>query len=330
MTAPSFRINNRQLPAPAPSRAGFPPPSFLFQPRVSSPMTPVASTESQMRVAPYSMPLSPGDMPYGPLLIMRPEAEPAVAQRSSMLELSQPQGAGSGYRGDLTNPNNRSADIPEEENCSIWLTNLPANCDVPMLLGSIRNVGRVRACNINPPGPRHATAAAKIVFFERVAVDRLFAQHSVGELRVGDSIVESEDEDDPTQLRRGTRPHVVPHRSRVAAYRGPAVSRVLHFQGPRIVVNADALLAFFAACPFKYQLDGIERRDRGGGGGDGDGGAAAFSAESELDFRFSSHRGQAERAMRFVRERKENSTANPVLDACWRAVKMDWGVDPCE
>ncbi|KAK4448058.1 hypothetical protein QBC34DRAFT_408052 [Podospora aff. communis PSN243] len=47
------------------------------------------------------------------------------------------------YRGNLHQEQNFSANIPPEDSCSFWLTNLPPNCTVHQLLSSIRGFGRV-------------------------------------------------------------------------------------------------------------------------------------------------------------------------------------------
>jgi len=80
------------------------------------------------------------------------------------------------YMGDLSLPSNRSALIPEEQNCSLWITGLPPNIDHHNLLGAIRGVGKIYATVINPPLGIHSTSAAKVVFFEREQAETLFLQ----------------------------------------------------------------------------------------------------------------------------------------------------------
>lgn len=79
----------------------------------------------------------------------------------------------SNYLGDITIPNNRSADIPENENCSLWIIGLPALVTHKTLLGAIRGVGKIFASVISPPNGNHYTSAAKIVFFERSQAETL-------------------------------------------------------------------------------------------------------------------------------------------------------------
>ncbi|KAK0672493.1 hypothetical protein QBC41DRAFT_216817 [Cercophora samala] len=75
------------------------------------------------------------------------------------------------YKGNPDLDRNRSATIPENMNCSLFLVGLPANLTTHELLAGVRNVGRVYATHINPPEPEkgHEQSAAKIVFFERSA-----------------------------------------------------------------------------------------------------------------------------------------------------------------
>ncbi|KAH8804739.1 hypothetical protein F5884DRAFT_423672 [Xylogone sp. PMI_703] len=79
------------------------------------------------------------------------------------------------YAGDITNERNRSADIPDNQNCSLWVLGLPSDVTYTCLLGAIRNVGKIYATVINPPVGKHPTAAAKIVLFSRADAERLKA-----------------------------------------------------------------------------------------------------------------------------------------------------------
>jgi len=77
------------------------------------------------------------------------------------------------YLGDITISSNRSAEIPENENCSLWIIGLPALVTHKTLLGAIRGVGKIFAAVISPPNGIHYTSAAKIVFFERSQAETL-------------------------------------------------------------------------------------------------------------------------------------------------------------
>lgn len=81
------------------------------------------------------------------------------------------------YHGMHTDSNASIDDLPNELNCALWLTNLPADIDYPELLRAIRNIGRVYCTFINyPDNVRHHTAAAKVVFFTPAAAQKLLAE----------------------------------------------------------------------------------------------------------------------------------------------------------
>ncbi|POR33669.1 Uncharacterized protein TPAR_06127 [Tolypocladium paradoxum] len=81
------------------------------------------------------------------------------------------------YHGMHTDSNASIDDLPNELNCALWLTNLPADIDYPELLRSIRYIGRVYCTFINyPDNVRHHTAAAKVVFFTPAAAQKLLAE----------------------------------------------------------------------------------------------------------------------------------------------------------
>ena len=104
-----------------------------------------------------------------------------VLQNMGFMEAGRSQaaphnyGCSQNYLGDVTIANNRSAEVPANENCAVWMLGLPAHINHTELLGAIRNVGQVYATVINPPTGQHQTSAAKIVFFERYQAEKLMA-----------------------------------------------------------------------------------------------------------------------------------------------------------
>ncbi|KAK3367206.1 hypothetical protein B0T24DRAFT_635243, partial [Lasiosphaeria ovina] len=88
-------------------------------------------------------------------------------------------GCSPNYHGDPDNEGNMSADIPDELNCSFWLTNLPPYVTINMLLGKIRDVGRIYAVSISKPDPEkgHLTCAAKLVFFNVADATRFLGRY---------------------------------------------------------------------------------------------------------------------------------------------------------
>ncbi|KAI0878245.1 hypothetical protein GGS24DRAFT_487342 [Hypoxylon argillaceum] len=221
----------------------------------------------------------------------------------------------SNYRGDLTNPRNRSANIPDEENCGTWWTNLPVDCTYQMLFDSMRNIGAISHAVINPPLGVHGTSAAKVEFFERASVDRLLTQaangHIRGHIRVGGRI-----------------PHIALNRIKIAAHsnqvspdqgNGGRGSRVLQVIGDPHIIRLDRLEALLDD-PRNRVIYGLER-------------ARTFNRPGGLqcvEFRFASYAVQAVRA-RDVFLAQKGRTDIPVHErAMWADVMCVFGPDPCE
>ncbi|KAK3985136.1 hypothetical protein QBC44DRAFT_345546 [Cladorrhinum sp. PSN332] len=191
------------------------------------------------------------------------------------------------YKGNPDLERNRSAQIPEGENCSLFLVGLPPNLTTTSLLAGIRGMGRVYATHINPPEPDkgHDLSAAKLVFFERADAERFYnlANATPGGF---------------------TLPGYPYHRARVTWNRIRSSeaditgkkSRVLLISGPPEIVNEDYLCAYFDN-KLIYQLDQIINC---GTFMNNDGPRAL------IEFRFGSYRCQSEAArMALIREFRE-------------------------
>ncbi|KAJ9143125.1 hypothetical protein NKR23_g6707 [Pleurostoma richardsiae] len=199
------------------------------------------------------------------------------------------------YRGDTSLLRNRSADIPESHNCSLFVMGLPPDTTIHALLSQIRNVGRIYATHINRPEPDrgHFTCAAKIIFFEREAAQRFYARCQERGFALPGSGGGG-----------GQGPRVVWNRIRTAQQDGPKhKSRVLIIAGDRRFVNTAALTAYFRT-KLDFQIDEVlTLADMGG--------------RAVVEFRFGSYRCQAEAAkMALAREYSET-------------VKVYYGEDPC-
>lgn len=70
-------------------------------------------------------------------------------ERASRIQI----GISPNYQGNPLNPKNRSADIPDRENCALFLTNLPARCSYQDLLQALalHRPGRIFSTYINRP-----------------------------------------------------------------------------------------------------------------------------------------------------------------------------------
>ncbi len=220
----------------------------------------------------------------------------ALSENPTDLEIQRRLHAGvsANYRGNHDLASNRSADILDTENCSLWLEGLPPNITTRELLGAIRNVGRVWQSHIVRPTEDHTTAAAKITFFEASAAQTLIGGVGGQEphrLAVGGHIAT-----------------VVYNRQRVAQQTLPNNhTRVLLISGPPSIVNMDLLSAFFSSL-FVYQLDEVIPVVPG-------------RAISVLEWRFGSYRCQAQAAWEAFRR-------NPVFAAHGVTVRFDR--DPCD
>ncbi|KAI0019884.1 hypothetical protein F4780DRAFT_792417 [Xylariomycetidae sp. FL0641] len=230
-------------------------------------------------------------------------------------------GMSDNYLGDHTRAENQSADIPDEENCSVWITNLPPGCDHAQLLGAVRGCGKVYACVVNPPvaapqqqqqQPHIMTAASKLVFFEVAGAARLLRAAREGRFAVGGRYL--------PQVRRNR------IRSAAVAPPGPE-SRVLHIEGPDAIVNGPYLAAFFDA-HFVYQLEAVEVLARSPPGGGGD--APFAQRKTRMEWRFGSYRCQAEAARRAIAHQKEKEAREGIPSPLgWQGVTVHFAVDPC-
>ncbi|OIW31825.1 hypothetical protein CONLIGDRAFT_698119 [Coniochaeta ligniaria NRRL 30616] len=198
------------------------------------------------------------------------------------------------YLGNIYLERNRSANIPANENCSLFLTGLSPAVTVSRLLATIRHIGRIYAVHINAPQPErgHDTCAAKISFFDRQAADLFYHHHAAPGIRIPGY---------PSFVAR-----VVWNRVRTAAVNLPPYhTRVLMISGPSHFVNPPSLLAYFQS---KLDFDVDEILEHGSGN----------RGKSLIEFRFGSYRCQAESAkMALTREMSQHG------------VEVWFAPDPC-
>jgi hypothetical protein len=142
------------------------------------------------------------------------------------------------YLGDMRIEHNRSANIPVDQNCALWVLGLPANVSYTSLLRSIRQVGKVYATVINPPTGLHTTSAAKIIFFKRSEAEILFNMIASGRFRVmGRPVVDVR----WNNIKTGSYPLI-------------EQSRAIRITGPDRWMNFDFFEVFFKT-RFTYELD---------------------------------------------------------------------------
>lgn len=242
------------------------------------------------------------------------------------------------YRGNINIERNRSAAIPEHENCSLFILGLPPNLTTRQLLAGIRGFGRIYATHINRPEPSrgHMTCAAKIIFFEREPAARFHAAHSpenggfvVGGMRArvlwNRIRTAAQPAGPPVSVVQG--PSWCPYQqqqqqqqqspsgsgfgnaaaSAAVARAGRHRSRVLLIYGPSSFVNYHSLTAYFQS-KLEFQIDEVFPLAVSSGPDDG----------VLLEYRFGSFRCQAEAAkMALTREYPDT-------------VKVWFGEDPCD
>ncbi|KAI1138686.1 hypothetical protein F5Y05DRAFT_418912 [Hypoxylon sp. FL0543] len=205
------------------------------------------------------------------------------------------------YRGNPTLKRNRSADIPEEMNCRLWITGLPPTCTVSDLLGAIRDIGPVYASYVIPPpanvqknGRTIRTAAASLTFFTETAANRFLARHSVHRFTVGGFITTV------GRHRIRTEPILVGRKSRVLVIRG----------NPKIVTPENLARLCAEVWNIRYDTDSLEYRPG--------------EESSEIVWAFGSYRAQAQ-AVHWAIDKPWAGLSKEEAET----VTVNFGPDPC-
>ncbi|KAK4235711.1 hypothetical protein C8A03DRAFT_46200 [Achaetomium macrosporum] len=199
------------------------------------------------------------------------------------------------YRGNPDISRNQSADIPPDQNCSLFLVGLAPDLTHHELLSGIRNIGRVYATHINPPVPEKGLerSAAKVVFFERKAAElfyNLFSGPGFSTPR------------NPHLRARVTWNRIQSEETDVGGF----LSRVLLVSGPPEIVNWNFLCRYLNT-KLQYQMDEVLPH-----------GPSADGTRVLLELRFGSFRCQAQAAkMALGREFRKDGVA------------CEYGLDPC-
>ncbi|KAI1756422.1 hypothetical protein F4782DRAFT_550233 [Xylaria castorea] len=212
----------------------------------------------------------------------------------------QAQQISKNYRGNHLAERNQSANIPLEQSTSVWITNLPPDCNYATLLGVVRDTGKVYATVINPPKHEIMTSAAKIVFFDVEGRQRFEARANAGQFAVGAYV-----------------PRVQPNRILTEARPPGPESRILFITGPARADIQEVLCNYFQRwCAF--DLEYVQHLPLG----DGDGNVTMVWA-------FGSYRCQAERIFTTIREIKACNLHSPIRDF-WDSIAVCYGRDPCD
>ncbi|KAI0438125.1 hypothetical protein F4803DRAFT_570024 [Xylaria telfairii] len=220
-----------------------------------------------------------------------------LTPRAPYAATAQVQPISINYQGNRLSHRNQSANIPPENSTSVWITNLPPNCNYAQLLGVVRDTGKVYATVINPPQGNFTTSAAKIVFFDVEARRRFEALANAGDLAVDRYV-----------------PRVRPNRILTAAQPAGPESRILHITGPASFVNERVLCDRFRGwCAF--DLEYVQRFPFEDG-------------NATMVWAFGSYRCQAERVFAAIRHIKTFGMG-PEREI-WDCVVVRYGPDPCD
>lgn len=187
------------------------------------------------------------------------------------------------YMGDILLRNNQSEDIADDQNCSLFIVNLPPRLTTHELLAAIHRLGptgRVYATHINGPEPArgHPGCAAKVVFFRRDVAHAFYDRcAALGQGQGG-----------PGFPVGGHMARVMWNRIRTserAHLSDSNASRVLLVAGPAGLVNERALADFFGS-KLQFQTDKVLTHVEGGPKGE----------PAVVEFRFGSFRCQSQAA----------------------------------
>lgn len=194
------------------------------------------------------------------------------------------------YFGMHTEGNASAEHISPEQNCALWLRNLPPDITHAELLKAIRNVGRIWCTYINQPDfINHSTAAAKVAFFTAAAA-RKFLRYV----------------DNYGPLIRGRR--IKADYNRIKYPEKTLVSnltRVLIITGASWFVNPENLCQYFSQL-FTFQVDEIIT-------------LVELDGRSVVEFRFGSYRCQAQMGKMALERQKPDGLEF-----------VEFGDDPCE
>lgn len=240
---------------------------------------PTAILETQgASEAPASLITGNSDRPGGPLAANH-SAYSSLREAYERVRL----GFSPAYNGDPHLERNRSANVPNDLNCSLFLVNMPPDLTTTRLIAAVHAMGptgRIYATHINAPEPdrQHYGCAAKVIFFERQAAQAFFSLCEQRGFAVD-----------------GCAARVMWNRIKTAEQAHPRVTtRVLLIGGPRDFVNPEALTGYFRT-KLQFQVDRIIPHTDGLDG-----------ENAVVEYRFGSFRCQAEAAkMALMREHQD-------------------------
>ncbi|KAM7184799.1 hypothetical protein V8F33_012798 [Rhypophila sp. PSN 637] len=235
--------------------------------------------------------------------------QPPTAQEQALRQMT---GMSPNYHGDVHNVFNHSLnDLPDEENCSFWLSKLPPDVEIHEITDQIRSCGRLTVVQITRAQANRWGAGAKVTFFEVLAAQEFHRRYAI-----------FEEMEDPLYtgglaghfMIRGRRASVVRNNVKVAQNSAPEHhSRVVRITGPRWYVQEATILSILQG-KFVFQLERVLDH--------------STKETGDLEFRFARYQEQAKFAILALFSELEQ---NPNLHRSLRqTVTIRYWEDPCD
>ncbi|KAL7949738.1 hypothetical protein V8C42DRAFT_220158 [Trichoderma barbatum] len=241
---------------------------------------------------PSAVQVPPNGQPHGflPMQAVMQQTPPGAFAHESCTDAFGSSKFSARYHGMHTETNASAEHLTTEQNCALWLTNLPPGVTTHELLTAIRNVGRVWCSYVNYPDyVTHQTAAAKVVFFTPEAAQQLLSVSWTRGLFI-----------------QGYRVKVSHNRIKYGSHAITGkMSRSLIITGHADFVNEASLTKFFKD-RFIFQIDEVVELIKAGG-------------RAVVEFKFGSYRCQSQMGkMSLEKDRPAGFE------------KVEFGDDPCE
>lgn len=195
------------------------------------------------------------------------------------------------YLGDPNIPANMSADIPENQNTSLYISGMGPDTKFSDILAAIRGVGKVYSLYVNPPMEIHTGCAAKLTFFTRAAAGKFFNNTRGGFLVRGYSAT--------VRWNRIRVPEQTIHKDG---------SRIVIIRGPKYIVNVKVISKVIDDNIRYYDMEKASLKPLDG-----------MEGFAEMELHFGCFRAQAHSAL-IVLNRELGGAR----------FRVSYGTDPCE
>lgn len=202
-----------------------------------------------------------------------------------------PRGNPAKYLGDPNIPENMSADIPENQNTSLYISGMGPDTKFSDILAAIRGVGKIYSLYVNPPLEVHTGCAAKLAFFTRAAAEKFFNDTRGGFLVRGYSAT--------VRWNRIRVPEQTVHKDG---------SRVVIIRGPKFIVNIKVISKVIDGNIRYYDMEKASVKPLDG-----------IEGFAEMELHFGCFRAQAHSALIVL----NRELGGPRF-------RVNYGTDPCE